>query len=160
MDSRLWEHIGRLVAAAWHLGGHRSLEGPRFRQGAGAQVSRATDRPRAAAVIDVSGTLSHHTCFRNGDIYVAGALSPMSPDRISRRVWVASTFRRAGISSRTLAARTVTSANVRSVDPSDLACVEEVSSNTRRTADLQFWWALEDSNLWPLPRQGSALPLS
>jgi deazaflavin-dependent oxidoreductase (nitroreductase family) len=23
-----------------------------------------------------------------------------------------------------------------------------------------WWWALEDSNLWPLPRQGSALPLS
>jgi hypothetical protein len=22
------------------------------------------------------------------------------------------------------------------------------------------WWALEDLNLWPLPRQGSALPLS
>jgi pimeloyl-ACP methyl ester carboxylesterase len=29
-----------------------------------------------------------------------------------------------------------------------------------RALTWAFWWALEDLNLWPLPRQGSALPLS
>src|SRR5918996_3224141 len=30
----------------------------------------------------------------------------------------------------------------------------------KELATESFEWALEDSNLWPLPRQGSALPLS
>jgi hypothetical protein len=40
---------------------------------------------------------------------------------------------------------------------------DEVTVRTPKTpalAGVFVVWALEDSNLWPLPRQGSALPLS
>jgi len=45
------------------------------------------------------------------------------------------------------------------MDPTPQAETENGTANTANT-DENSWWALQDSNLRPLPCEGSALPLS